>query len=102
REEPSVNRKEERRAQAALRQREAEVRKPFERKLATIEAELGPLEAEAAETEKWLASSEAYDEANRDSLQSTLKRRGEVAARIAQLEEDWLWTQAQMERALEA
>jgi hypothetical protein len=45
-------------------------------------------------------SGEAYEEANRERLQSVLRRRGEIAERIATLEEDWLWNQAQMEKAL--
>jgi ATP-binding cassette subfamily F protein 3 len=92
------NRKQERRAEAAKRQREADVRKPFEKKLAAIESELLPLEAEARQIEAWLASGEAYEEAQREQLQTMSRRRGEVAARVAQLEEDWLWVQAELER----
>jgi hypothetical protein len=33
-------------------------------------------------------------------MQLALKRRGELAERIATLEDDWLWIQAEMERAL--
>jgi len=95
-----ANRKEVRRVEAAKRQKEANARKPFEKKLAAIEAELEPLQAEAREMETWLAGEEAYVEANRERMQATLKRRGEVAARVATLEDDWLWTQAEMERVL--
>jgi ATP-binding cassette subfamily F protein 3 len=94
------NRKDLRRVEAAQRQREANARKPFEKKLGAIEAELEPLQREAREMEAWLAGEEAYVEASREKLQLTLKRRGEVAARIATLEDDWLWTQAEMERVL--
>ena len=90
-------RKDERRAEAEARQREARARKPFEKRLAEIEAELGELSRESADTETWLASTDAYEETNRERLQAALRRRGETAARIATLEEDWLWTQAQME-----
>lgn len=89
-----------RRIEAAQRQREANARKPFEKKLAAIEAELEPLQSEAREIETWLASEEAYVEASRERLQATLKRRGEVAARIATLEDDWLWAQAEMDRVM--
>jgi ATP-binding cassette subfamily F protein 3 len=98
RDDGTQSRKQERRMEAAQRQREAEVRKPFEKKLAAIETELSSLETEAAELEKWLASGEAYEEAQRDQLQVSTRRRGEVATRVAQLEEDWLWNQAEMER----
>ena len=96
----AVSRKDERRAEAQERQRLAGAKKPFEKKLAAIEAALAPLAAEAKEAEAWLASSEAYEEANRDRLQEALRRRGELATRIAQLEEDWLWQQAEMEKAI--
>jgi ATP-binding cassette subfamily F protein 3 len=98
----AISRKDERRAEAALRQRESQARKPFEKRLAAIEAELEPLSAEARETEAWLASTEAYEEGNREKLQETLRRRGEVAERISALEDDWLWIQAAMEKALDA
>jgi hypothetical protein len=35
-------------------------------------------------------------------LQAALRRRGENAERIAKLEEDWLWVQAELETALAA
>jgi ATP-binding cassette subfamily F protein 3 len=86
--------------QAEARQREAAARKPFEKKLAAIESELEPLSREAKQAEDWLASPEAYEEGNKERLQQALQRRGEVNARIAQLEEDWLWLQAQLEAAM--
>jgi ATP-binding cassette subfamily F protein 3 len=98
----SVSRRDERRVEAEARQREANARKPVVKKLAAIEAELATLTSEARETEAWLASTEAYAEGERERLQETLKRRGEVQGRISQLEDDWLWSQAEMERAVEA
>jgi ATP-binding cassette subfamily F protein 3 len=98
REENAPSRKDERRVEAQLRQREAQARKPFEKRLAAIETELEPLAVEAKETEAWLASGEAYAAENKDRLQAALRRRREVVERIATLEDDWLWTQAQMER----
>jgi ATP-binding cassette subfamily F protein 3 len=101
REAPAVNRKEERRSEAAARQRGAAARKPFEKRLAAIDAELAPLARESAELEAWLALPEAYDEANRERLQSALLRRGELAERVSKLEDDWLWTQAEIEKVLD-
>jgi ATP-binding cassette subfamily F protein 3 len=95
-----VSRREEKRAEAQERQRQSGLRKPFEKRIAEIEREMEPLTREAQETEAWLAGSEAYEEGNRERLQETLKRRAEITGRIATLEEDWLWTQAQMEKAL--
>jgi ATP-binding cassette subfamily F protein 3 len=98
--ESKVNRREERRAEAQERQRQSELRKPFEKRIAAIEREMEPLTKEAAETEAWLAGGEAYIEANRERLQQILKRRADVGARIAQLDEDWLWVQAEMDKAV--
>ena len=100
--EVAPNRREERKLEAAARQREANARKPFEKKLAAIERELEPLAEESKATEAWLATSDAYAEANREKLQQALQRRGELQSRIAQLEEDWLWAQAEMETAITA
>jgi len=97
---PAVSRKDEKRREAEQRQKLAALRKPFEKKIAAIEAELGPASRESAEVEAWLASEEAYADANRERLQEALKRRAELAARVARLEEDWLWAQAEMEERL--
>ena len=94
-----VNRKEERRLEAQARQKDAEARKPFEKRIAAIEREMDPLTREAADAEAWLAGAEAYEEGNRERLQETLRRRAEVAQRIAALEDEWLWAQAEMEKA---
>jgi ATP-binding cassette subfamily F protein 3 len=95
-----VTRKEERRVEAQARQREALARKPFEKKLAAIEGELTPLQEEAGTMEAWLASAEAYADDNRDRLQTALKRRAEMRARIAELEDEWLWTHAEIEKVV--
>jgi ATP-binding cassette subfamily F protein 3 len=95
-----ASRKEERRAEASVRRRESEAKKPFEKKLAAIEKELEPLAREAKETEDWLATAEAYEEANKERLQAALMRRGELSERIAALEHDWLWAQAEMEKEI--
>jgi ATP-binding cassette subfamily F protein 3 len=96
--ERQVSRKEEKRVEAQARQRESQARKPFERKLAAIDAELEPLQAEAKETDAWLATADAYEETNRERMQASLKRQAEIRARIATLEDDWLWTHAEMDK----
>ena len=95
------NRREERRIEAAQRQRESQARKPFEKRLAAIEGELTLLHDESQRSEAWLASPQAYEEARREELQQVLKRRAQIAERTAKLEDDWLWAQAEMEREIE-
>jgi ATP-binding cassette subfamily F protein 3 len=99
---PAASRKDERRAEAAQRQKAAQARKPYEKKLAAIESELEILGGQAAADEAWLASEAAYAEGQRERLQEVLRQRGERAERIARLEEEWLWQQAAMDSALQA
>ena len=56
-----------------------------------------PLQREKTELETWLAASDAYAEANKAQLQERVKRQGELATRIATLEEDWLWVNAELD-----
>jgi ATP-binding cassette subfamily F protein 3 len=77
------------------------VRRPFEERIARIEAELEALRGESAEAEAWLASPEAYEAGNRARLQEALKRRAEASSRIGALEDDWLESHARLERAVQ-
>jgi len=95
--EGGVDRKAQKRVEAAARRKTAEARKPFEKRILAIETELEPLQKEQAALDAWLAGEEAYAEGNRELLAEKSRRHGEVVARVAQLEEDWLWVGAQME-----
>ena len=88
RERPS--RKDERRAEAMERQKRSDARKPFEKRIAAIEAELAALGSEARDADAWLASSDAYAAEEREKLEATLKRRAEVGRAIEDLELEWL------------
>ena len=99
---PSGDRKAQKRTEAEARQRLAEARRPLEKRIAAIERELQLLQREKTDLENWLASTEAYDEANKALLQERVKRQGEVATRIATLEEDWLWVNAELESQQQA
>jgi ATP-binding cassette subfamily F protein 3 len=95
-----ADRKAQKRSEAESRQKLADAKKPFEKKIGAIEKELARLQPEKESLDAWLASGEAYEEAMRDELAQRSKRQGEIAARIAQLEEDWLWANAQMDDAV--
>ena len=99
---PTVDRKAQKRLEAEARQRLADARRPFEKKITAIERELEPLQREKQELDEWLASTDAYDDANMSLLAERIRRQGEVAARVGQLEDDWLWTSAQLEAKLQA
>jgi ATP-binding cassette subfamily F protein 3 len=92
-----ADRKAQKRAEAEARQKMADAKKPFEKRIRAIEKELEPLLKEKAALDAWLVSEEAYAEGNRELLAEKSRRHGELAARVGQLEEDWLWVSAQME-----
>jgi ATP-binding cassette subfamily F protein 3 len=92
-----ADRRSQKRAEAEARQRLADAKKPFEKKIRAIEAELAKLQPEKAALDAWLGTGEAYGEAMRGELAERSRRHGEISARIAQLEEDWLWANAAME-----
>ena len=94
------DRRAQKRAEAEVRQKLAEAKKPFEKRIAGIERELAVLLPEKESLDAWLASGEAYGDGMRAELAERSRRHGEVAARIAQLEEDWLWASAEMEAAV--
>ena len=84
------DRKAQKRAEAESRQRAYAQRKPFAARLTKLERELQALGAEKAALEAWLASSDAYTEANKDELKTRLARQGDLAWRQARLEGEWL------------
>ncbi len=92
------DRKMQRRAEAAERARLAELRKPLQRKLADVEAELKALEAEKQELEAWLASEDAYAENNKERLLIVLERQGDLGWRLARAESAWLELQGALEQ----
>ena len=91
------DRKAQRRSEAQSRQRTADARKPFEKRIRAIDVELEALRRERADNDAWLASDDAYTEASRDRLQAVSRRQSEILARVEALENDWLWVQAEME-----
>jgi ATP-binding cassette subfamily F protein 3 len=96
---PTPHRRMQRRVEAAERQRLSELRKPLQRKLADVEAEMQALEAEKQELESWLASADAYVESNKERLIAALERRGDLTWQLARAESAWLDLQAQLEQA---
>ena len=95
--ETAPDRKAQKRQQAEARQKASAARKPLETRLAKLEKEINNLSSERVALEAWLLGADAYAEINKDKLQESIKRQGEVAARILHLEEDWLWVQAELE-----
>ncbi|EEG09006.1 ATP-binding cassette domain-containing protein [Pseudogulbenkiania ferrooxidans] len=93
----SVNRKEQKRQEAEERQRLSALKKPLLAKLGKLEKELEKLSGEKAELDAFLASEEAYQDGNKAKLADSIKRQGEVSARLAEVEEEWLLLQDELE-----
>nr|WP_294864727.1 ATP-binding cassette domain-containing protein [uncultured Pseudogulbenkiania sp.] len=93
----AVNRKEQKRQEAEERQRLSALKKPLLAKLGKLEKELEKLSGEKAELDAFLASEEAYQDGNKAKLADSIKRQGEVSARLAEVEEEWLLLQDELE-----
>jgi len=92
------DRRAQRRAEAAERQRLADLRRPLQRKLTEVEAELQALTTEKHELESWLASEGAYAEGNKETLIAALERQGDLNWRLARAESAWLELQGEFDR----
>jgi ATP-binding cassette subfamily F protein 3 len=84
------DRKTQKRAEAERRQRAYAERKPLATRLAAVEEAMATLSAENAALEAWLASPDAYTDANRERLKAGVARQGDLGWQIARLEAEWL------------
>ena len=94
------DRKDVKRKEASSRQKTSSSRKPLEQKLATLEAELKVLTTERDNIVQWLASESAYTDENKPRLQEMLKRQGEVATLLADVEWKWFEVQQKLEEGV--
>jgi ATP-binding cassette subfamily F protein 3 len=85
-----VDRKAQKREEAAARQRLADARRPIAARQAAIEKKMAGYNREKEKLDAWLAAPEAYAEAMKDELKSNVARQGEVVWQLAQLETEWL------------
>jgi ATP-binding cassette subfamily F protein 3 len=94
---PKELRKDLRRQGAAERQRLASARKPLQAQLSKVEQELARVSADLREMDARLADPAFYHAGDADEVTALIKRRGELAPRVEQLEERWLDLQARLE-----
>jgi ATP-binding cassette, subfamily F, member 3 len=85
-----VDRKAQKREEAAARQRLADARRPLVARQAAIEKEMAGCNREKEQLDAWLASPDAYTEAAKDDLKAKVTRQGEVVWQLARLETEWL------------
>jgi ATP-binding cassette subfamily F protein 3 len=86
-----------RRQQAEQRNRKSGARKPLQNRLAQTEAELARVSGELRELDAMLAAPEFYHSGDQDKVATTLKRRGELATRVEDLEARWLELTTELE-----
>jgi ATP-binding cassette subfamily F protein 3 len=93
----TVNRKEERRAEAEQRNRLSTQRRPLEKKLKECETKMERLSTEKTQLDTLLASPDLYLDGNKSKLQESLMQQGRITADLEQAEEVWLALQHELE-----
>ncbi|WP_037586306.1 ATP-binding cassette domain-containing protein [Stenoxybacter acetivorans] len=91
------SRKEQKRAEAKMRQELSRLSKPIQQKIAKTEADMAAWHTQQTEYETFLASEEAYREENKDKLKQYLNDLAQVKNRLASAEENWLMWQEELE-----
>jgi ATP-binding cassette subfamily F protein 3 len=95
---PAGNRKDQRRQEAEIRQKLAQLKKPLQTRIAKLEKEMEALNAEKATLDAFVADSASYEPAMKTKLTDALKRQAEVHARLEALEAEWLDAQEELEQ----
>lgn len=93
----NVNKKEARQAAALERQRIANLKKPLLKELERVEKAMAPLDMELKALDAKLADEHFYTEGDPDEVATTLKKRGESALKLEELEAKWLEISEQLE-----
>jgi ATP-binding cassette, subfamily F, member 3 len=93
-----VNRREQRKQEAQERQKLSHLKKPLQTRIAKIEKEMEKLNAEKAQLDAFVADPASYDAAQKAKLTETIRRQGEVNARLETLEMEWLEAHEELEQ----
>jgi ATP-binding cassette subfamily F protein 3 len=93
-----VDRKAQKRVEAAARQRLADARRPLVARQSVIEKELADCTREKEQIDAWLATGDAYADSVKEELKAKVARQGELQWRLARLEADWLETAEALEK----
>ena len=94
-------RQEQKRADAQERQRRANLAKPLETRIKRLEEQIAKLTGRKTGIDKQLAGSAIYEEAQKEALKALMLDQAYVAKELAQVEQEWLEKQAELE-ALQA
>lgn len=94
---PSLDRKEQKRLEAQERQRLSVLRKPLEKALAKIEKLMSQQSARIEQIDLLIADETFYSDERRDERVKTLAEHGDLTAKQAKLEEQWLELSSEIE-----
>ena len=92
-----VTKQEDKRVDAEERTRLATARRPMQKRIDSIEKELAKFTATRDSLDAWLASELAYAAEEASTLGDKTRQRGELAAKIALLEEEWMQKHEEMQ-----
>jgi ATP-binding cassette subfamily F protein 3 len=90
--------KNQKREQAQERQRLAQLRKPIENKLKTVEKDLEITQIQVRALDERIADPDLYNDTRRPERMETLAKHGELTKRVSELEERWLSLQEELEQ----
>ncbi|MCQ9328818.1 ABC-F family ATP-binding cassette domain-containing protein [Pelistega suis] len=93
----SINRKEQKRFEAEERQRKAALRKPLEKRLAIVEAQVEKNQMRIAEIDGFIADESFYSDERRDERVKLLEEHGTLTRETQALEEEWMTLLEQIE-----
>jgi ATP-binding cassette subfamily F protein 3 len=94
----ALNRKEQRKQEAQERQKLSHLKRPLQSRIAKIEKEMDTLNAEKSTLDAFVADPASYDAALKAKLTETIRRQGEVNARLETLEMEWLEAHEELEQ----
>ena len=94
---PAADKKDQKRADAEQRQRNATLRKPIENKLKRLEEQIAKRNEQKTEVDGKLGEAGIYEAANKVKLKALLADQSFYAKDLAQLEGEWLTLQEQLE-----
>ncbi len=95
---PPADRREQKRREAEVRQRQSAARKPIESRIKRLEEKMAKLNAQKSAIDAQLADPAAYGEAQKEALKTLILDQAYVARELAQLEAEWLEQQQRLEQ----
>ena len=92
-----AERRDQKRAEAEVRQKRAAQTKPLETRIKRLEEQLAKLSVQKKTIDAQLAEPSIYDDANKDKLKSLMLDQAYAAKELEQVEAEWLDKQAELE-----